>query len=854
VRYEVGSKEDPPGRAGLAHLVEHLMFQQQAGPDQPSVAAVLQESTLSHNAFTSWDSTHYQAKGRPEALETLLGLEAARLAGGCDGFSQAVFLREREVVRNEIRQRLGTSDGQVLVRLLEDVYPPGHPYRRMIGGDDEQLARIEMSDVCRFLRDYYVPERATVIIAGKLDEVAARAAAARLSGRRDGAHRRATGGGARGRVRHAPAAGDAPDERRRVQRDRRLAAARPLRPRARRHRAHHQLGRRPHRRLRQRLRILRRGEPDRPRRAERAGAGGAGVAARRRRHRRGQERDLPRRPRRPPGLEYADVDELRAKLVAMLAMRFEPLAARGAAYGDYAQFMPGGGFGAELESLRRLDADRMTAQIKRVLDPDRAMVVIFRARPGAGVSYRRAAAAIGGAPDVPREELPVDAAEAERPIPLPERLTRLGGARRFELANGLRVVLLRTESPVPVITASLHFAVGSAHDPPGMGGLAAIAAAELQPPLRRQKRGRWYAPFARFGIARLASVDADATVFVARGLAEHQDAIVDGLARMVDDARYVQPAIEDRQRRFKLSLRRRGLVSELAVEKALAESLFGERHPYAVAAGASAATRGRVGLDEATAFARKHYSARNATLILAGPFDEAAAERAIRRTFGAWGGGHADPPIAAPAERHAGRAVGVVGQETPQLRVHLAFPVPRRHRRALRRPAGPGRDARPPRRRRARAAGRVVRRRRPLPAARRSRLHRHRRRGRRRARAEALAALRQGLADLRAGDGFLEEFVRARRAVLEERLADAGDSAFLAFALDEIATFDLPPSFADELVARIARLTPSEVLILLQTELDPGRETLVCEGSAAALGKTFTGAGIPQPRVIDASP
>src|SRR6186997_3085703 len=59
VRYEVGSKEDPPGRAGLAHLVEHLMFQQQAGPDQPSVAAVLQQSTLSHNAFTSWDSTHY---------------------------------------------------------------------------------------------------------------------------------------------------------------------------------------------------------------------------------------------------------------------------------------------------------------------------------------------------------------------------------------------------------------------------------------------------------------------------------------------------------------------------------------------------------------------------------------------------------------------------------------------------------------------------------------------------------------------------------------------------------------------------------------------------------------------------
>jgi predicted Zn-dependent peptidase len=59
VRYEVGSKEDPPGRAGLAHLVEHLMFQQrQAGPDKPPLGAALRTSSLYHNAFTTWDGTH----------------------------------------------------------------------------------------------------------------------------------------------------------------------------------------------------------------------------------------------------------------------------------------------------------------------------------------------------------------------------------------------------------------------------------------------------------------------------------------------------------------------------------------------------------------------------------------------------------------------------------------------------------------------------------------------------------------------------------------------------------------------------------------------------------------------------
>src|SRR5262245_36921517 len=174
VRYEVGSKEDPPGRAGLAHLVEHLMFQQrQAGPDQPSVGVVLRQATLYHNAFTNWDSTHYQAKVRPESLETLIAIEAARLVSGCETIGNEVFLREREVVRNEVRQRLGSPEGQMLVRLLEDVYHEGHPYRRMVGGDDEQLAKIELADVCQFMRDHYVLERVTVIVAGKLDETAA---------------------------------------------------------------------------------------------------------------------------------------------------------------------------------------------------------------------------------------------------------------------------------------------------------------------------------------------------------------------------------------------------------------------------------------------------------------------------------------------------------------------------------------------------------------------------------------------------------------------------------------------------------------------------------------------------------
>jgi predicted Zn-dependent peptidase len=120
--------------------------------------------------------------------------------------------------------------------------------------------------------------------------------------------------------------------------------------------------------------------------------------------------------------------------------------------------------------------------------------------------------------------------------------------------------------------------------------------------------------------------------------------------------------------------------------------------------------------------------------------------------------------------------------------------------------------------------------------------------------AEALRAVRQGLAELRGGEGFLQDFVRARRAVLEERLADAATSVFLAFALEEMATFDLPTYFADDLASEIARLTPHQVLALMKSELDLSRETIVCEGTRAAIEATFAGAGVASPKIIVAAP
>ena len=167
VRYDVGSREDPPGKAGLAHLVEHLMFQQRPdGAETPPLMQTINDVSTFFNAYTNWDTTHYMTTATGDNLDALLKIEAMRMHYGCETISEAEFLREREVVRNEIRQRGGSAEGQVPQLVLSTVYPKGHAYERMIGGDDMQLTTITLQDACDFMKKYYTPDRATVIVAG----------------------------------------------------------------------------------------------------------------------------------------------------------------------------------------------------------------------------------------------------------------------------------------------------------------------------------------------------------------------------------------------------------------------------------------------------------------------------------------------------------------------------------------------------------------------------------------------------------------------------------------------------------------------------------------------------------------
>lgn len=166
-----GASSDPAGKEGLAHVVEHLVFRaRHAGG--PSVWTRLEQQVGAgrFNAFTSLDHTAYETLAPREALGELLKLEGQRLSAPLAGVTDEVFTVEREVVRNELRQRNETGYvGQVLSWLQAASFPAGHPYARPTIGSHETLNALTLADAQRFVRKNYQPENVTLVITGDVD-------------------------------------------------------------------------------------------------------------------------------------------------------------------------------------------------------------------------------------------------------------------------------------------------------------------------------------------------------------------------------------------------------------------------------------------------------------------------------------------------------------------------------------------------------------------------------------------------------------------------------------------------------------------------------------------------------------
>jgi zinc protease len=166
--YHVGAKDEGPGRSGFAHLFEHVMFQGSRNVGEDKFFFYLERAGASdRNGSTNFDRTNYYETVPSGELGLVLWLESDRMGYLLDHANERTFLEQREVVKNERRQRIeNASYGFVGHRIYEVLFPPGHPYHRPIIGLPEDLDAAKIDDVRAFFRRYYVPSNATLVIAG----------------------------------------------------------------------------------------------------------------------------------------------------------------------------------------------------------------------------------------------------------------------------------------------------------------------------------------------------------------------------------------------------------------------------------------------------------------------------------------------------------------------------------------------------------------------------------------------------------------------------------------------------------------------------------------------------------------
>jgi zinc protease len=165
-----GGVNDPAGKEGMAHVVEHLAFRARHS-GSPSVSTRLEQLGAGRfNASTSLEHTAYETLVPRESLPALLKLEFQRLSAPLEGVTEQVLAVEREVVLNELLQGNETGfTGQILPWVQRNSFPEGDPYARPVIGSHDSISQLTLADAQRFVREHYQPDNMTLMIAGDVD-------------------------------------------------------------------------------------------------------------------------------------------------------------------------------------------------------------------------------------------------------------------------------------------------------------------------------------------------------------------------------------------------------------------------------------------------------------------------------------------------------------------------------------------------------------------------------------------------------------------------------------------------------------------------------------------------------------
>lgn len=657
MRYGVGSVDD--GNAlGIAHMAEHLMFEQVLGSE--TLFSQVEKLATYFNGITTHDATTYITRAPRTHLDRLLSIEGVRLGLRCTSISESTFAREREVVINELRERDEAT--QLFNALHAAVFPEGHPYRDAIGGSIESLNALTLRQVCAFVDQHYAPGNAVLVVSGDLTpEDLDRALSkfiARIASRDVAPQSTVPSLLSKGERAEAPAPID----------DDALLITWPLPPQP--------LLRTQMRTVASALPLLIDQRISGTATAIELGDTRAPVFAivvspnvdttlekvRKETEAAIEQLNVAFKMTRIQELDELTFDRIQQSAIYSLYASLENSTDRDTRLATYVLEGrdPRAALGEEFEGIRKLTPDVSSTIATQYLSLDRANIITLKAtgKPrGHEVAIRPEIHDMGQRRSEP------DLSDAHRPATIePYRPPSIVSR---QLQNGMRVVLLPT-STVPTVDIRLVFGAGTADDAPNKHGVAEIAARGLD--WNFAYLNDLFAFFAAGG-ENTVHVDADHTRFAVAGVDMHLDYLLAGLRRWVIDGTYDADASEYARTLSRAARDDRNRPSLTAWTRAL----FGAAHPYALAEPSTTITDADI-----VSYRREHFTPDNATLVIAGHFDVDLANRWVDYLFADWRGQklvRATPPKTTPEMS----SLAII-DDLQQLQVLIALPASARSR------------------------------------------------------------------------------------------------------------------------------------------------------------------------------
>ncbi|MGE0401245.1 MAG: M16 family metallopeptidase, partial [Kofleriaceae bacterium] len=655
MRYAVGAADEPTGQEGVAHLVEHLMFQQVVGAQ--TIMAKIESSARWFNAFTSYDATTYVTYAPAAQLESLLFVEFVRMNLRCASITESVFEREREVVLQELRLRDQATELRAAIN--RGIYPANHPYGRLGAGSAETVGALTLKQACAFADAHYGPTNAVLVVSGNIDGATLDATVAKHLARIP-KRQVATQVQLPGAVTARAVETSAP-----IDEDAVLVAwAMPTEPeaRARAEAVASVVASYINSAVKGPVVALRLGETRAPTFGVLIVPGedettGDVIAA--------LESALGRAPLwfRQRG----DWGRIAFNLTQQSAIHAQFAALEDGGDRDemlatyvFAGISPERALGGTLQALRTLTGEEAAQLVSKQFAYSTANIVVLKAseetRGTTKLSTKEPVHDMGQRRDT-------DPALAMQPVAEPLATRPIDGTITRTLPNGLRVILMPLTS-VPVVDARIVFAAGTGDELPSRRGAAIIAAKAL-----------WIGvPYindtlalSEAGAKLSADAGIDRTTFRTTGLDMHLDYMLAGLRRLVREGTYegagsIVKAMRDAQKTTD---------DEGARTDAWRAAIYGTSHPYQFA-GMSRHIAPDLSIRDVRAFRDAFYTPDNATLIIAGKFDPAVANRWIDYLFSDWTGTHRQRSTTPATVRPVSLAID---DDVAQTFIRIAMPA-----------------------------------------------------------------------------------------------------------------------------------------------------------------------------------